>query len=228
MVIGNGMIARAFKNLYEHDNKVIIFASGVSNSSETNDSAFNTETQLLLDCLKRNGTKRIVYFSTCSIYDNNNESPYVRHKKRIEKLIIKNSRNYLIFRLPQVVGKSTNNHTLINHLYNKIQNGEPITVWKGATRNLIDIEDVVKISSYIIEADYYNNTIINIASKYNVGILEIVRELENITKNKADIVIEERISSYSIDISRISPVISKLGINFPQIYYKHVIHKYYK
>ena len=104
---------------------------------------------------------------------------------------------------------------------------QTITVWKGATRNLIDVEDVVKISNYIIESDYTNNTIINIASKYNVGILQIVRELEKITNKKADIVIEERKSSYSIDISKTYPVISKLGISFPQNYYKNVIQKYY-
>ena len=39
MVIGNGMIANAFKQ-YENDDEVIIFASGVSNSKENNDSEF--------------------------------------------------------------------------------------------------------------------------------------------------------------------------------------------
>ena len=34
MVIGNGMIANRFMNRYRDDSNVIIFASGVSNSSE--------------------------------------------------------------------------------------------------------------------------------------------------------------------------------------------------
>ena len=34
MVIGNGSIANIFKEEFDNDNSIIIFASGVSNSSE--------------------------------------------------------------------------------------------------------------------------------------------------------------------------------------------------
>ena len=39
MVIGNGLIANQFKS-YNNDENILIFASGVSNSSEVNDIEF--------------------------------------------------------------------------------------------------------------------------------------------------------------------------------------------
>ena len=117
MVIGKGMMARAF-SLYRSNNNVVVFASGVSNSRESSRKAFFRERNLLRECIATNGNKIIVYFSTWSIYDRMlKETPYVQHKIKMEKIIQRHAGTYLILRLPQVVGK-TNNRTLINYFYN--------------------------------------------------------------------------------------------------------------
>jgi len=51
MVIGNGSIAKVFKQEFENDDSVIIFASGVSNSNEKNLSEYQRETILLQNTL---------------------------------------------------------------------------------------------------------------------------------------------------------------------------------
>ena len=45
MVVGNGMLARAFKSYQKQDN-IIIFASGISYSNETDSSSFVREKEL--------------------------------------------------------------------------------------------------------------------------------------------------------------------------------------
>ncbi|AZA87213.1 hypothetical protein EG349_10640 [Chryseobacterium shandongense] len=86
MIIGNGIMANALQPYDKED--VIFFASGVSNSLEKEASEFDRETTLLKSVISRNPDKKLIYFSTCSIYDpTKSESPYVIHKLKVEKLI---------------------------------------------------------------------------------------------------------------------------------------------
>ena len=64
MIVGNGLIANLFKN--EDRENVVFFASGVSNSLETEKSAFLREENLLRKTLEENPEKIFIYFSTCS------------------------------------------------------------------------------------------------------------------------------------------------------------------
>ena len=61
MIIGTGMIARAFKSL-EKNPDVLIYAAGVSKSNEANNDQFNKESELLKKAI--NLDKKIIYFST--------------------------------------------------------------------------------------------------------------------------------------------------------------------
>jgi nucleoside-diphosphate-sugar epimerase len=57
---------------------------------------------------------------------------------------------YLIVRLPQVVGM-VKNTTLFPELVRRIHGGLPVLVQRNATRSLIDIDDVVRITNKLIE-----------------------------------------------------------------------------
>ena len=77
MVVGNGMMANDFA-MRKNDEKHIIFASGVSNSTETSQEAFLREERLLHHIIEAYPDKIIVYFSTCGIYDSTlHNSPYI-------------------------------------------------------------------------------------------------------------------------------------------------------
>ncbi len=180
MIIGNGFIANAFMRYNEIDT-VCIFASGVSNSQNQNHSLFQRETDLLLDALNNNKEKVFIYFSTCSIYDATLvNSEYVKHKLRTEKLIEQSGNAYIIFRISNPVGYTSNPNTIFNYLINKINTGENFVVWSGAMRNFIDIEDLLTIASYVIDHKSYKNNIINIANTQNFTIIEIIALLERV------------------------------------------------
>src|SRR5690606_373805 len=143
-IVGNGLIANAFRNYDSED--VVFFASGVSNSLETDENQFRREENLIRKTLIENPAKLFIYFSTCSIYDSSkNGSAYVNHKLNMEHLVSTESDKYLIARVSNVVGKGGNKNTLIDFLVNSIRENKMIQTHIDASRNLIDVEDVVKI-----------------------------------------------------------------------------------
>lgn len=117
MIIGNGDIASVLIDT----NKLLFFASGVSNSQETDQKAFDRERNLLLE---QNRRAHIVYFGSLSIFYK--DTPYSRHKKQMEE-IVKMFDTYTIVRLGNIAW-GVNPHTLINFLKKKIANGEPFEI----------------------------------------------------------------------------------------------------
>lgn len=227
MVIGNGLIAQGFTRHFAADPDTLIFASGVSNSNELSAEAFRREEQKLRDALGQfNGLA--VYFSTCSIEDIElHATPYVRHKLSLEAMV--GSKNkFLIFRLPQIVGKTSNPFTLTNYLYQRISLGEPFTVWKCAVRNIIDIDDVVAIASRIIGMPEHWNKVINIANPRFTSILDLVKMFERILNKAAIYNLVECGASYDINITEAKKVAEMLGISFEEGYVEKVIRRYYQ
>lgn len=106
MIIGHGDIATAL-----HDREdVIFFASGVSNSKETNPGPYQRELSLLM---KQDKAKHIVYFSSLCIYYLKTE--YARHKRIMENTIRNHWNSYTIIRLGNI-DWGNNPNTLINYL----------------------------------------------------------------------------------------------------------------
>jgi len=205
MIVGRGMLANAFHKYKNHDN-IIIFASGVSNSKETNKDNFKREKMLLIKTIENNQEKSLIYFSTCSIKDKSQKnSQYIIHKKSMEELIETKCKKYYIFRLPQVVG-ITNSPTLINFLINAIEKNNFFYVQRYATRNLIDVNDIVYLSNKFITEQKSINKIINIASPFNIGVLRIVNILEKLLAKKANFQFIEEGSKQNIDISKIQTI----------------------
>jgi len=146
MIVGNGLIAKAFTKKYEKDDSIIIFASGVSNSEETNSYNFVREKNLLLSIMHAHSNIKLVYFSTILIGYKN--SPYYTHKKEMEDLIKSTSKDYIIIRIPQLIGARGNKNNLINYLVNNIKNGFSVVVYDDIKRALLDVDDLVNFIDY--------------------------------------------------------------------------------
>ena len=78
MVIGDGLIATAFSKY--KDSNVVIFASGISNSTECDFLKFQQERFLLEDIIDIYRNNKIVYFSSVDM----RLTPYFSHKKQME------------------------------------------------------------------------------------------------------------------------------------------------
>lgn len=226
MVIGTGMIAKAFARYNDHD-EVLIFASGVSNSGEKDAAQFLREQRYLADTLRAHRDKLIVYFSTCSVDDKEVcASPYVLHKLHMERLIKNMHPRYLVVRLPQVVGRSQNKTTLVNYLYDSIKRESAFTVWRYAVRNIIDVEDVAGIVSHIVERGMFQKKVLNVAA-ITYPVLDIVRTLEKITQKKAIFTVVEKGCPFEIDKAESTSIAKELHIEFNDGYLERVLSKYY-
>lgn len=228
MLIGSGMLAKAFAPLCDALPDMWLHAAGVSNSGCRDEFEFERERARLLDSLSRGTDAHVfVYFSTCSIYDpHTRESGYVRHKSEMERLVAGHPRP-LIVRLPQVAGRTPNPHTLLNYLYARISRSERFPVWKNAQRNIIDIADVVVIVRKLLENPLTWGGTVNIANSRNYPITEIIVALEAATGKDALVDIRDEGGAYEIDTARIAPIVRQLGIAFGDEYLPAVIHKYY-
>ena len=229
MIIGNGLLAKFFLSEFHNDENVIIFASGVSNSLTVDPIDFDREKKLLINEIKKN--KLLIYFGSLSATNLDDElSPYLIHKLKMEELV-KSSKKFIIFRLPQIVGPSGNPNTLTNYIYNKIKNNQSFQVWGDVKRNFIDVKDMASIVSYIIKREVLQNSTINIATPFFVQVIEIVKIFELILNKNALF----QFLSYgkkfdnetSYDISICLSVANKISINFNDLYLKNLLIKYY-
>jgi UDP-2-acetamido-2,6-beta-L-arabino-hexul-4-ose reductase len=116
MIIGNGNIARVI----DDRDDVIFFASGVSDSSCTDDDAFIREIELLYG---QDRNKHLVYFSGHNIYTKT--TPYAKHKIGMEQTVKHLFNSYTIVRLG-ICDWNTNPKTIINHYKEVIKSGRPI------------------------------------------------------------------------------------------------------
>ena len=227
MVIGNGVIANRFID-YSAQTEYLIFAGSVNNSLTADDGEIQEEEATIRQALSQSDEATIVYFSTCSILDEEIiNTPYVQHKVRMEKLIQNSERKYLIFRLPQILGLSNAKYSLIDFLVDSIHDNKPFNLWQCAEKNMIDIDDVHAIVQEILTTKLYFNKVINVANTNKVSVLEIVHIIENFLGKKADYRMIDKGSRIDINISEIQPVIGNLKIDFNEDYINNSLKKYF-
>jgi len=224
MIIGNGLLAKKF--IEYSDSNIVIFASGVSNSLETRDSEFLREKTLLLKIINETQGD-IVYFGSCSIFDESvAETPYVKHKLEMELLIRKNRKNHYILRLAQVVGKAENN-TLINFLYNKLINNEQFDIWTSASRNLISTDLILKISRGIITGHEYGSY--NLAYFESEGITEIYQVMCTLLGVNGCANYLDKGHSYNIPLGQVEVILEQLAVTRDKNrYYSDLIEEFFE
>ena len=228
MIVGGGLLGSQFQNTFSKDSRVTIFASGVSDSTSEEESAFGRERTMLTQALQQE--KLLIYFSSCCIYDpDQKQTAYTKHKLAMEALV-KKSKRFLIFRLPQIVSSSNNQVTLANYIYGKISTNQHFSVWRNAFRNIIDVEDIRKIATTIILSSFHEkqfNRTLNIASTKMTSVVSLVQIFEHVLKSKALYTLIDKGSFFEIDTTDQKRVCYELNIRFTDTYERELINKYY-
>ena len=227
MVIGKGMIARRLA-AYQDGDRYIIFASGVSNSNNTEKESCEREQQLLDKTILANPEKKLVYFSTCGIYDVAMQSSvYVQHKLAMEELIKKECSSYCIFRVSNPIGFTNNQHTVLNYFFRHVAGQQPFEVWSNASRNLIDLDDMFALCHYLLANPSQNNSVINIASPVNYAVPNIVTTIEKYLQIKARYTTVNKQSNPLVEVDYLLPIIKLLKIRFEENYLEKMLNKYF-
>jgi len=182
VIIGNGLVAKSFKREKKFFKNIIVFASGLANSKNINNKEFDREKKLLKKFLNIK-KKKLIYFSTLDIF-RKKKNAYMKHKINIEN-ILKKKKNILIIRLPQLIGKSNNNHTIFNFLNFNLRINKKIKIFVNYYRNFIDVEDLIFYVKKLIK-NKINFNIINIYNKKSIKIVSLLKifKKQGIIKNK--------------------------------------------
>lgn len=227
MVVGHGLLGTAFLPRYGGDPGVVVFASGVANSSESDPRAFARERELLQRTRRGAPEAKLVYFSTCSVDDpERRDTPYAVHKRAMEDLV-REAPRHLVVRLPQVVGRTTNPHTLTNALCNAILEGGLVTVWQFAERNLLDVDDVVAIVGALLDDDGLGSGTVVVAGPETVPVPTLVALFEKVLGRRARTLVEPRGAHPVIDGTLAARYAARAGVSFTPGYTERLLRKYY-
>ncbi len=227
MIVGSGMVAGACKALkgWESD---ILYASGVSNSSEHRKELFDREIALIESYLsKMDRDSSFVYFSTTSILDPSKaQSSYIKHKLEIEAMLRSDNLNHLIIRLPNLVGRSKNPHTLTNFFAESIQTGRPVKLINSAIRHLIDVSDLAFILNEIKDKFGKTKATVNVETNRPLTARQILSLMEESMQKKVEVIeaVEPLIIQNSI-VDEYSGV--KYIFETSDNYHRDLIRKYY-
>jgi UDP-2-acetamido-2,6-beta-L-arabino-hexul-4-ose reductase len=140
MILGNGDIASV---LNDRDG-VIFFASGVSNSQCTDEKQFERERDLFMEIFLKYGNYgySLFYFSSLSIFLK--DTPYTRHKMKMEQLVKTSYPNHSIIRIGNITwGKNPN--TFINYFRTCIEADIPYFV-KDEYKYLIGEKELLTLT----------------------------------------------------------------------------------
>lgn len=220
VIVGSGMIAKAMRSI-SPAKPVLILASGVSNSSEQSPVAFAREAALIQRSILVNNDRHVIYFSSCAI-SAGVDSPYVRHKIRMEALVRICASSYQIIRLPQVVGV-VDNSTLISHLVRSILKGQEIQIQKRATRHLIATEDVCRLTELVINEGPSVRSSLNLAPKFDVVVTQILGEIEDILGCRAKAKLVDTGERQFIDTEAIFNLIDGSDVILKSTYWRLVL-----
>ena len=230
-IIGKGFIAKNLLKIKKEiiKSEFIFYAAGISNSKINSKYELNKEIYRFKKFATKNRKNKIIYISTADITNNlKNNSKYVKNKIKIERIIKKQFKNYIILRLPQIIGKSKNHNTLINFFYNKIKNKKRIKLYSNVKRNILDITDVLKMIKIIISNKNIKNKIIVLSNKYSIKPIQIIRIFEKKLNTKANFnYIKSSTQQWKLDFKKNFKFFNKANIIFTKNYLFNSIKKYY-
>lgn len=228
MIIGSGLLARAFSSYFETSATACVYAAGVSNSACSDQREFERECVRLTAALADyRSADLFIYFGTCSVSDPlAYSSSYVQHKIKMEQIVTTHSR-HLILRLPQVAGNTPNPHTLLNFLFNRISRSERFQVWKNARRNIIDVDHVARIGASLALEEGVRGECINVANFSDIAAPDLVELIGQVVGKKVLCDYVSKGEPYQIDTRRIHTVARRCGVCFDPGYLERVIRKYY-
>ncbi|MHB6904274.1 NAD-dependent epimerase/dehydratase family protein [Streptomyces sp. CB02959] len=236
-IVGNGFLARHLKPLADRHPDTVVLAAGVSWASHTSDADFAREAALLrevaADC--RATSRRLLFFSTAStgMYGTANGpghedltitpcTPYGTHKLAMEAHLRTSGTDFLALRLGHLVGPGQPPHQLLPTLLRHLQQGT-VAVHKGATRDLIDVDDVIAIVDHLL-ARGLTRQIVNVASGAAVPVDHIIDHLQQRTGLPATRSYIDVGGHHTISIDKLRTLVPEVAaMGFGPHYYRGVL-----
>jgi NDP-hexose 4-ketoreductase len=199
-IIGNGFIARHTRRYFgDRHPGVTLIAAGVSTVLDTDASAFERESTLVYDVIRRckAAGRTVIFLSTAStgMYGADQSvgseggavfplTPYGRHKLCLEHVCALSGARWLVLRLSHIVGPGQQPHQLLPSLTRQLLSGE-VTLYSGISRDLLDVGDMMRMVDSLLTQGV-RDEVINVASGRSEAIEDIVDGLEERLGTRAE------------------------------------------
>ena len=220
IVHGRGMMASAIR--LTEGLTGAVFAAGVSDSGEIDCREYIRERNNLRKFIESNSDSKVIYFSSYIAKDGT--SRYAQHKREMESVIAETANDFLVLRLPQVVGETTN-RTLISYFVNAAKTRDKITIQKNAYRSLVDVTDVGRILSVFIGKNV-SREVIAVGPHKPLWILDIVENIESILQLSIDFTLVDGGDRQAGDLSRALELLERNDPLFNEAYQYSVLKEY--
>ena len=228
-IIGSGFLAFQFKKYEVLIKKlnICIYVAGVSNSLCKNQKELDRDYNRIKKFHKFIGQKKLIYISTCSIFDPNRKtSKYIKNKLRIENFIRKRFHDYTIVRYPELIGVCKNKNTLMNFFFNHISSSNKFSAYVDAKRNLLDVEDALCLTFYFLKKKKFKE--INIANQKYYKVLKIIKDIEKLIDIPAIYYIKKnKFINWKIKNHVNNKILKILKIKFDKNYLSASINKHF-
>lgn len=216
-------------NLNEEIDYLIHLAASTPTNSKVNKKMLNTNKSGIIKVLNNNfNFKSLILISTLSVYGkitkkmlNENYKPYkvdyygkskIQMENYLKKYAKKKSINYLILRLPAVIGNFKCNTTFMNRVFEKLYDNQDLFYENpnSFTNNIIHTETLSKIIDSFFRSGNPKNKIFNLCSGKKERLKDIIQliykkfnsksMIKSTTKNNSFLISTKRIMANKIKI----------------------------
>lgn len=235
-IVGRGLIARALQPLAHLADDTLMFAGGVGDSNLADADRMQHEIEMLLAAIAqcRREDRRLVYFSSAGRLHQGPEtrdessplqpdSPYGHHKQACERLLREAPGRYLIVRMANLVGSPQNPQQLVPSWVRQVLRGD-VTVFTKATRDLLDVEDLVRWLIAVLPRIPPQETLV-IASGVSTPASQLVEWIQEALHATATITAVPRGDTQQFSTARLQAYLPSLAPCEPS-YPRHVLHRY--
>lgn len=209
-------------NISNQINTIIHCASKVPGDDVSNKEIYNRNIKIIKNILRLSKQKKIenfIFISSMAIYgkpkvkiitDRSKKKPedtYGMSKLHSEKKIIlfckKNKINFIILRVPALLGKNTRNNFLSKRVLDIKQNKKFLTSnINFKFNNFIHVKNLIEIIYFILKKNI-KNSIFNLCLKDHISLKKIYTMIEKKIKRKIDYKVIDNKSYYSISSKKI-------------------------
>jgi nucleoside-diphosphate-sugar epimerase len=199
-IIGTGFIARHTRRYFgDRHPDVTLIAAGVSTVLVNDVSAFQRESTLVYDVIRRcrAAGRTVIFLSTAStgMYGADQSvgseggavfplTPYGRHKLCLEHVCALSGARWLVLRLSHIVGRGQSPHQLLPSLTRQLLAGS-VTLHSGVSRDLLDVDDMMRMTDSLLTGGV-RDEVVNVASGRSETIEDIVDGLEERLGTRAE------------------------------------------
>ncbi|MGW4521079.1 NAD-dependent epimerase/dehydratase family protein [Amycolatopsis sp. NPDC004378] len=237
-IVGAGFLARHLAPLAGRHPDSVVLAAGVTAVASATEADFRRERDLVVQSLARcrSTGKKLVFLSTASTALYNAapaagsehdavrpSTPYGLHKYSLERTIARSAVDYLVLRLAHVTGPHQKPYQLVPSLTSQVRRGT-VQIYRGATRDLIDVDDFVTIVDKLLTAGVTGD-VVNVASGVSIPVERIVDRLEAGLGIAAHRTTVHSVRAHAVSIDKLRGLVAGLP-NFRPDYPLAVIDRY--